>query len=70
MSGLTNRVTGGGRKAAMVETFIGHENGDGMPNGISLPDGTSYELQGQPPVAATHGWGNLSFLWFDRTRQQ
>jgi hypothetical protein len=34
----------------------------GIPSGV-LIDGAIYALQGQPPVAVSHGWGNLSFLY-------
>jgi len=30
-------------------------------NGITI-DGVQYALQGQPKIATTKGWGNLSFL--------
>jgi len=33
------------------------------PSGVVI-DGAVYPLQGQPPVAVSQGWGNLSFLLF------
>lgn len=30
-------------------------------SGIDI-DGVNYPLGGQPPVAVSHGWGDLSFL--------
>jgi hypothetical protein len=57
---------GGGRKAGrMTDTYIGPEStvagGTRTPSGIII-DGAVYQLAGQPPVARSHGWGNLSFL--------
>jgi hypothetical protein len=43
------------------ETFICPENGDHIPSGIVV-DGAVYPLEGQPPVARSHGWGDLSWL--------
>jgi hypothetical protein len=37
-------------------------DGDGIPSGIII-DGAAYPLGGQPAVAKTKGWGNLSFLY-------
>lgn len=27
-------------------------------------DGAVYQLDGQPPLAVSHGWGNLSFMYW------
>ena len=34
---------------------------DGLPSGHWC-DGAVYELDGQPPVAKTKGWGDLSWM--------
>ncbi len=35
---------------------------DGIPSGVIIDDAV-YPLGGQPPVAKTKGWGNLSFMY-------
>jgi len=46
-------------------TFIGREGhppGTGpSPSGVAI-DGGVYPLAGQPPTAASKGWGNLSWV--------
>ena len=34
---------------------------DYMPSG-ALIDGAIYSLAGQPPMAKSHGWGNLAWM--------
>jgi len=41
-------------------TFFGPENGDHAPSGI-IVDGAACALQGQPPTAVSHGWGDMSW---------
>jgi hypothetical protein len=64
MGRLVSRFTGDGRTAgAMKDSFIGHEaGGKRTPSGV-IVGGATFQLEGQPPVATTHGWGNLSFLF-------
>jgi hypothetical protein len=38
---------------------------DYAPSGV-LIDGAVYPLAGQPPVATSKGWGNMSWLFFWR----
>ena len=59
MSRLVRRVHGGRPKPPR---FGGGENSDGLPMGVMLPDGTAYQLEGQPPLATSKGWGNLAWL--------
>ena len=33
-----------------------------LPSGV-LIDGGVYPLAGQPPLATSNGWGNLSWMW-------
>jgi hypothetical protein len=43
--------------------FMGPETGPSRaPAGIVI-DGAVYPLDGQPPVAASHGWGDMGWLW-------
>ena len=67
MSRLKKDKYGDGRKEGrMVNgTFMGHENGDHLPSGISV-DGVVYPLAGQPPVARSHGWGYMGWLLQNR----
>lgn len=51
------------RGGTMRDTFLGPEtSSQPCSSGVILADGTRYFLAGQPPVAQTNGWGNLSFL--------
>jgi hypothetical protein len=50
------------RRGRMRDDFLSHETGWPSPNGIMLADGTRYGLEGQPPVAVSKGWGDLSWL--------
>ena len=34
-----------------------------VPSGVVI-DGAVYPLEGQPPIAVSHGWGDLSFLFW------
>lgn len=65
MSRLVNRIKGDGRAHGVTDTFMDPEQThDGLASGIRLGDGSVMQLDGQPPVAVTKGWGNLSFLRF------
>lgn len=33
-----------------------------LPYGIMI-DGAIYPLGGQPPLAVSHGWGDMSWTW-------
>ena len=48
-------------RGGVRERFMTPENAEHIPSGIVV-DGAVYPLEGQPPVATTHGWGNLSWL--------
>jgi hypothetical protein len=40
---------------------------DYTPSGVII-DGAVYQLAGQPPVATSKGWGNMSWLfWWRKT---
>ena len=70
MSVLKHHGYGDGRtEGRMRDTFMGPEEhpagGKPTPSGIVV-DGVTHQLQGQPPVAVSHGWGDLSFLLFRR----
>jgi hypothetical protein len=57
---LTKRIEGSNRKTK-GDVLLYRENGSGR---AYSPDGELVEtLQGEPPVAASHGWGNLSWLY-------
>jgi hypothetical protein len=62
---LVRTFTGDGRtEGAMKDTFMGSESGTAAtrtPSGVVI-DGNVSQLAGQPPVAQSHGWGDLSFL--------
>lgn len=64
MSGrLTDRFTGDGRTSgAMRDTFLGHEQSQGVPDGAAL-DGARYGLQGQPPRARMGNWGYIGWIY-------
>ena len=67
MSRLKSRITGNGRTGGVINTFIGPESArDRLASGMMLRDGSWVGLGGQPPLAQTKGWGNLSFLYFSR----
>ena len=42
------------------------DQSEGGASGIKI-DGVEYPLDGQPPVAVSHGWGNLSW-WYQNRR--
>jgi hypothetical protein len=70
MGALVGRFTGDGRKAGtMRDAFTGPESpiggGKPTPSGVVI-GGAAYQLPGQPPVARSHGWGNMSWLAFRR----
>jgi hypothetical protein len=44
-----------------VDTHMGSEPYDGERDGITT-DGVHHGLDGQPPVAKSRGWGDLSWL--------
>ncbi len=77
MSGLTSHLSGaskgtGGaaRPDGTWRTFQGMLTGQRAPvatMGIVV-DGAVYPLDGQPPAAVTHGWGNLAFMFQNRRR--
>jgi hypothetical protein len=48
-------------RGRMHNSFIGHEAQQGEPSGIVI-DGAVYPLEGQPPIAVSHGWGDLTWL--------
>jgi len=41
--------------------FQGPENGPGLSFGAADNGGNVYPLEGQPPLATTAGWGDLSW---------
>jgi hypothetical protein len=45
------------------EQLVISEPEDYAPSGI-LIDGSVYTLAGQPVIAKSHGWGNMSWLFF------
>ena len=42
-------------------TFLDPERNGRTGSGIVV-DGAVYQLEGQPPVAQSHGWGNMTWL--------
>jgi hypothetical protein len=58
VSRLTNRITSDS-KAPGGPYVPPESNGDGLPFGV-LVDDAVMPLEGQPPLAVTKGWGNLS----------
>jgi hypothetical protein len=49
------------------DVMLGHENGSGV---VYPPDGEIIEtLEGEPPVAQTHGWGIVPGSPFRRWRR-
>jgi len=44
---------------AWVDVY--HEPDDYLPSGVVI-DGAVYQLEGQPPVATSKGWGDMSWL--------
>ena len=63
MSRLTKQITSVGGQAA---TALGPEGpGPATATGVVV-DGVLYPLAGQPPVAVSRGWGDLSFLRWRR----
>jgi hypothetical protein len=70
MGRLVHTFTGDGRQSGrMIDDHLGQESGTGAvcrtPTGVVI-DGVAFPLAGQPPVAVSRGWGNLSFLFFGR----
>lgn len=59
MSRLTERLHSDDRDTRGV-ALLGRENGDGQPSGVTI-DGVVYPLDGQPPVAASRGWGDMNW---------
>ncbi len=63
MSRLTKRVkpkhkaTSGGIETSAVPLTMR----DSSPGGVVI-DNAVYPLAGEPPVATSHGWGNMSWL--------
>jgi hypothetical protein len=52
----------------MITTYpVDPQPDDYAPSGVMI-DGVVYQLGGQPPLAVSHGWGNLSWL-FSRFRR-
>lgn len=45
-----------------IATFSGPVNPEPSVTSGVVIDGAVYQLEGQPPIAVSHGWGNLSFL--------
>lgn len=63
MSRLTGKTTDRGGSRPPCDTFTGRENSVApTPTGVVWPDGTFAPLDGQPPVAQSKGWGDLSWL--------
>jgi hypothetical protein len=62
---LTHHGYGDGRTTGRMPgrggDFMWPENGDGLAMGISDNGGNVSQLAGQPPVAVSHGWGDLSW---------
>jgi hypothetical protein len=53
---LVKRVEGSNRRPK-GDVLLGRENGSGV---VYSPDGELYEtLQGEPPIAQSHGWGHV-----------
>jgi hypothetical protein len=50
-----------GRMSNQGGDFMWRENGDHLTSGISDNGGNVSQLEGQPPTATTHGWGDLSW---------
>lgn len=61
MSRLVDRIRGDGRRDGVTDAHLGRERYDYAPDGIWV-DGIHFGLDGQPPVAKSHGWGDLSWL--------
>lgn len=51
-------------RGKMRNTFIGPDR-SGTSGGLVI-DGAVYALEGEPPVAASHGWGDLAWLRWRR----
>jgi hypothetical protein len=48
----------------MISTYqVFPQPDDYSPSGITI-DGAHFGLGGQPPVATSHGWGNMGWLRF------
>jgi hypothetical protein len=62
MSLKTDGYGDGRKEGRMKNSFMGPENGDHLPSGITV-DGIIYALEGQPPAARSHGWGNVSWAY-------
>jgi hypothetical protein len=57
---LVDRIRGGGRQsggAPVEDTYLAAENAHDVPDS---------ELPNLPPVARSHGWGDMSWLRRDR----
>lgn len=70
MSRLVDRIRGEDRPGAMPDgTYTGggplSGYGGGPPDGVII-DGAYYALEGQPPTAASKGWGDMSWLIWHR----
>jgi hypothetical protein len=66
MTVFKNGLKGDGRKTGRMQgaygyDYTGNENGDHLPSGISDNGGNVSQLEGQPPLATTSGWGDLSW---------
>ncbi len=68
MSALKNSGYGDGGRAepVMSDDFMGPERNGRSSSGIVV-DGVAYQLAGQPPLAQSHGWGDLG--WALRARR-
>jgi hypothetical protein len=70
MSRLVKKIDGkagqgvkGGKSPMRPETAIGLRS---LAKGGVVIDGVVYPLAGEPPIAVTHGWGDLTWLYRPR----
>lgn len=56
-------------RGRMRGTFLWPEGVQYLPSGIEI-DGAVYPLAGQPPVAQTHGWGDMAWAIRDKWGRQ
>lgn len=61
-SRLVAQIKGDGRRDGVKDLHMGLEGYDGASWGVWV-DGTNYQLQGQPPLATTKGWGIIPRRW-------
>lgn len=63
---LVDKIKGRADKETRGNAPLGPENGSGV---AYSPDGEVYEtLQGEPPVATSKGWGDLSWRYLHQRR--